>query len=379
MEAEFNHIEKENLWQTVFQEIRSQSLKYKYTTKDSKKAENKALNRYRDVIPFDHSRVVLKRSRNNYINASLIEVKRAERAYILTQSGQSREIIQYHYTSWPDFGLPESPLSFLKFLFAARSTDAFDLSKFGPPVIHCSAGIGRSGTLCLVDACLVLVEKFGNGHEVNVKQILLEMRKYRMGLIQTPEQFRFSYMAITEGIKSFITVPSQSSQELKDEEREEVTEDEERDKYENDEDKDTDSDNVENDGEQSPTLPLLPPRYKRSHSSTSQSSSASAEPNEIVSDIVSLNNEEDSRHRSRNNNMSPCELRKRLREERNKKMYENIKRIKEKQKEIAEQSRMRKHLIKYGCISVGIVLVFGAGFIVYNYITDNSVFKSNSS
>ena len=72
-------------------------------------------------------------------------------------SGQSREVFQFHYTAWPDFGLPESPASFLEFLFAVRSSGSLDLSQCGPPVVHCSAGMGRSGTLCLVDSSLLLV------------------------------------------------------------------------------------------------------------------------------------------------------------------------------------------------------------------------------
>lgn len=44
------------------------------------------------------------------------------------------------------------------------------------------------------------IEKYGI-NSVDVKEILLEMRKYRMGLIQTPEQLRFSYQAIIEGAK----------------------------------------------------------------------------------------------------------------------------------------------------------------------------------
>ena len=62
----------------------------------------------------------------------------------------------FHYTSWPDFGVPTSPSDFLDFLFAVRESGALD-ANVGPPVIHCSAGIGRSGTFCLVDASLVLV------------------------------------------------------------------------------------------------------------------------------------------------------------------------------------------------------------------------------
>ena len=97
------------------------------------------------------------------LSTELIDEEETEhyviRKIILTDlsSGQKREILQFHYTSWPDFGLPESPSSFLQFLFAVRESGSLDLSKCGPPIVHCSAGIGRSGTLCLVDSCLVLV------------------------------------------------------------------------------------------------------------------------------------------------------------------------------------------------------------------------------
>ena len=74
------------------------------------------------------------------------------------QSGQSRQVIQFHYTSWPDFGLPQSRSSFLEYLIAVRDSGSLDISQdVGPPVVHCSAGIGRSGTFCLVDSCLLLV------------------------------------------------------------------------------------------------------------------------------------------------------------------------------------------------------------------------------
>ena len=63
-------------------------------------------------------------------------------------------------------------------------------------MIHCSAGIGRSGTFCIVDTALLLLER---GQRFDIKELVLEMRRYRMGLIQTAEQLRFSYLAIIEG------------------------------------------------------------------------------------------------------------------------------------------------------------------------------------
>jgi tyrosine-protein phosphatase non-receptor type 1 len=52
--------------------------------------------------------------------------------------------------------VPSSPIAFLQFLKQVRDSGVLD-ENVGPPVIHCSAGIGRSGTFCLVDCCLVLV------------------------------------------------------------------------------------------------------------------------------------------------------------------------------------------------------------------------------
>lgn len=65
-------------------------------------------------------------------------------------------ISHFHYTTWPDFGVPESPASFLNFLFKVRESGSLS-PEHGPAVVHCSAGIGRSGTFSLVDTCLVLV------------------------------------------------------------------------------------------------------------------------------------------------------------------------------------------------------------------------------
>ena len=67
-----------------------------------------------------------------------------------------REILHFHYTKWPDFGVPQNPEVFLEFLYAVRSSGVLDGDK-GPSVVHCSAGIGRSGTFCIVDTLLAKV------------------------------------------------------------------------------------------------------------------------------------------------------------------------------------------------------------------------------
>ncbi|KAM4907886.1 tyrosine-protein phosphatase non-receptor type 2 isoform 4-T4 [Sylvia borin] len=230
IEQEFQEIDATNDWQARYLEIRHKSSDYPHRV--AKYPENRNRNRYRDVSPYDHSRVKLQNTENDYINASLVVIEEAQRYYILTQgplpntcchfwlmvwqqqtkavvmlnrivekesNGESRMISHFHYTTWPDFGVPESPASFLNFLFKVRESGSLS-PEHGPAVVHCSAGIGRSGTFSLVDTCLVLMEK-KDPFSVDIKKVLLDMRKYRMGLIQTPDQLRFSYMAVIEGAK----------------------------------------------------------------------------------------------------------------------------------------------------------------------------------
>lgn len=301
MDHEFQDIDSEGRWHNLYLEIRNQSQECPF--KVAKYPENRNRNRYRDVSPFDHSRVKLGSSENDYINASLVEMEEAQRSYILTQgplrntcghfwlmiweqntkavimlnrviekgsekcaqywptqeeqmsfrdtrfvvrllsediksyytirqlelqnanTGETREIYHFHYTTWPDFGVPESPASFLNFLFKVRESDSLG-PDHGPAVVHCSAGIGRSGTFSLVDTCLVLMDKRKDPSSVDIKKVLLDMRKYRMGLIQTPDQLRFSYMAVLEGAKYIMGDSSVQKQwqELSKEDQERVCE-----------------------------------------------------------------------------------------------------------------------------------------------------------
>lgn len=74
-------------------------------------------------------------------------------------SGDSHSILHFHYITWPDFGVPQSPEAFYKFLNVVRASGVLE-PNVGPAVVHCSAGIGRSGTFCLVDTILMMVSYF---------------------------------------------------------------------------------------------------------------------------------------------------------------------------------------------------------------------------
>ncbi|MED6283626.1 Tyrosine-protein phosphatase non-receptor type 2 [Characodon lateralis] len=83
IDQEFEDMDSKGRWQKLYSEIRNQSHECSY--KVAKYPENRNRNRYRDVSPFDHSRVKLENTENDYINASLVLMEDAQRSYILTQ------------------------------------------------------------------------------------------------------------------------------------------------------------------------------------------------------------------------------------------------------------------------------------------------------
>ncbi|KAF9799023.1 hypothetical protein SFRURICE_017738 [Spodoptera frugiperda] len=74
VEEEYLDIVSRNAWALVYQKIGLECQRYGYTLNEAKKPQNKPLNRYRDVNPFDHTRVVLKRCERDYINANYVTV-----------------------------------------------------------------------------------------------------------------------------------------------------------------------------------------------------------------------------------------------------------------------------------------------------------------
>uniref|UniRef100_A0A3B3UXY6 protein-tyrosine-phosphatase n=1 Tax=Poecilia latipinna TaxID=48699 RepID=A0A3B3UXY6_9TELE len=122
-----------------------------------------------------------------------------------TQSGEKREVCHYLYVSWPDFGVPKSASAMLDFrehVLERRKAAAQSLGSSwrgppgGPPVVvHCSAGIGRTGTFCTLDICLSQLEDVGT---VNVHQTVRRMRTQRAFSIQTWDQYYFCYTAVIE-------------------------------------------------------------------------------------------------------------------------------------------------------------------------------------
>uniref|UniRef100_A0A5F9D239 protein-tyrosine-phosphatase n=1 Tax=Oryctolagus cuniculus TaxID=9986 RepID=A0A5F9D239_RABIT len=132
-----------------------------------------------------------------------------------TEERQKRQVTHFQFLSWPDYGVPSSAASLIDFLRVVRSQQSLAVSSLGarargqcpepPIVVHCSAGIGRTGTFCSLDICLAQLEELGT---LNVFQTVSRMRTQRAFSIQTPEQYYFCYKAILEFAEKEGMVPS---------------------------------------------------------------------------------------------------------------------------------------------------------------------------
>lgn len=128
-----------------------------------------------------------------------------------------RKITQFHFKAWPDHGVPHDPgavLGFLQDVNLCQSTISEEGSDMGPIVVHCSAGIGRTGTFIVIDILLNLIGYQGNisdilvmrqsrcnsvagwDNEIDIQRTIQLVRAQRSGMVQTEQQYKFVYMAI---------------------------------------------------------------------------------------------------------------------------------------------------------------------------------------
>jgi len=276
--------EKAGFWEE-FESLQQQECKHLYSRSEGSKPENKAKNRYKNILPFDDTRVILRGDPgvlgSDYINANYIrqeedgvtrsqsfktyiatqgclvttrddlwrmiwqegtliivmttkEMERGKtkcarywpdldkeesyadirvsnideqnnkdyilRHFVVNKGEEERVIYHYHFLGWPDHGTPEDPGSVLNFLHDVKLKQEKILDNSGPIVVHCSAGIGRTGTFIVIDMIIDQIQRLGLDCEIDIQRTIQMVRSQRSGMVQTEAQYKFTYLALQHHI-----------------------------------------------------------------------------------------------------------------------------------------------------------------------------------
>uniref|UniRef100_A0AAQ5XLX7 protein-tyrosine-phosphatase n=1 Tax=Amphiprion ocellaris TaxID=80972 RepID=A0AAQ5XLX7_AMPOC len=276
---------KQGFWEE-FEVLQQQECKLLYPRKEGQKPENKSKNRYKNILPFDTTRVEIREMdpdvpgsdyiNANYIRVSLLSIRQENgKVFIATQGclqntvtdfwkmvyqenthvivmttkemerGRNkcvrywpdlhgmkefgkvlvrnvderpaqdyilrklevtrldreplRYIWHYQYLSWPDHGVPNEPGGVLWFLEEVNRTQS-TIPDTGPIVVHCSAGIGRTGTIIVIDILIDIINRQGLDCDIDIPKTIQRVRQQRSGMVQTEAQYKFIYMAVQQYI-----------------------------------------------------------------------------------------------------------------------------------------------------------------------------------
>ncbi|UJR10206.1 hypothetical protein I4U23_014421 [Adineta vaga] len=108
-----------------------------------------------------------------------------------------RTIYHAHYLKWPDHGIPSGTKDALLFLEKVEYYKQL-MKTTAPILLHCSAGIGRTGTFCAID---IGIKRYLDEKLIDIPSTVVKMRHERSGSVQTEDQYLFAHLALMDYIK----------------------------------------------------------------------------------------------------------------------------------------------------------------------------------
>ncbi|KAI0519622.1 hypothetical protein KFK09_007076 [Dendrobium nobile] len=123
-----------------------------------------------------------------------LEVKKKE------SQESSMNVLHIHYPDWPDHGVPQDTVIVREILKITYNISA----NLGPIIVHCSAGIGRTGTYCAIHNTIQRI-LIGDMSSLDLAKTVADFRSQRMGMVQTVEQFYFCYVAVVDELEALVS------------------------------------------------------------------------------------------------------------------------------------------------------------------------------
>uniref|UniRef100_A0A3Q4BLB3 protein-tyrosine-phosphatase n=1 Tax=Mola mola TaxID=94237 RepID=A0A3Q4BLB3_MOLML len=182
-----------DFWQMVWQENTRVIV---MTTREVEKGRNKCVPYWPDIKSSEEV--------GQYVvscNSETVAADYKVRVLVMAPLKHCRTIWHYQYMSWPDHGVPQEPGGVLSFLTQVNTKQA-EHPDAGPMIIHCSAGIGRTGTIVVIDMILETIDTLGLDCDIDISKYIQMVREQRSGMVQTEAQYKFIYLAVSEYIQT---------------------------------------------------------------------------------------------------------------------------------------------------------------------------------
>ncbi|GFT16678.1 tyrosine-protein phosphatase corkscrew [Trichonephila clavipes] len=199
------------------------------TTKEIERGKNKCARYWPDL---NQTKEVGKFVLKNLSESSTTDYILREFSLTKEECTETRTIYHYHFTAWPDHGVPSDPGCVLNFLHDVNHRQE-SVTQAGPIIVHCrrrmsygslvpfsigirseefagqgirlmsslsrnssSAGIGRTGTFIVIDMIVDLIKRQGLDCEIDIQRSIQMVRSQRSGMVQTEAQYKFVYLAV---------------------------------------------------------------------------------------------------------------------------------------------------------------------------------------
>ncbi|XP_030622917.1 receptor-type tyrosine-protein phosphatase eta [Chanos chanos] len=129
-----------------------------------------------------------------------------------TSSSEERTVRHFHFTAWPDHGVPAGTEALIQFRALVRQ-HIETCGSSAPTVVHCSAGVGRTGTLIALD---VLLQQLDRDRAVGIASFVYRMRMSRPLMVQTESQYVFLHQCIMDCLQPKEKIPEEAIYENSD-------------------------------------------------------------------------------------------------------------------------------------------------------------------